>query len=113
MTNLISTRWTCQNCGAAFISTPPDSGLCRDCTVTRLREIFHGPPRVVLSATQSDCLRDMLADAIAYRRADAAWCPRCQGSPLEDCGEHSLALSLIEAYKQLAGDLGEDIRDDS
>jgi len=112
VTDLISTAWTCQQCGAAFISTPPDSGLCRDCTVIRLRDIFRGPPRVVLSAAQSACLRAMLADAIAYRCADAAWCPRCQGSPLEDCPEHSAAWTLTEAYRQLARDLGEDIADD-
>ena len=29
--NLISTTWSCQRCGAAFISTPPDNGLCDDC----------------------------------------------------------------------------------
>ena len=88
MTDLISTGWTCQQCSAAFISTPPDTGLCRDCTVTRLGEIFYGPPRVVVAAGQSDCLRHMLADAIAYRRALS----RLEPGPRE--------------YKQLARDLG-------
>ena len=26
--DLISTSWTCQRCGAALISTPPEDGLC-------------------------------------------------------------------------------------
>jgi len=29
--NLISTSWSCQRCGAAFISTPPEHGLCDQC----------------------------------------------------------------------------------
>ncbi len=29
--NLISTSWSCQRCGGAFISTPPGDGLCPDC----------------------------------------------------------------------------------
>jgi rubredoxin len=24
-------RWACQNCGDAYISEPPDSGLCATC----------------------------------------------------------------------------------
>src|SRR5262249_16385364 len=30
--NLISTSWSCQRCGAAYISTPPEHGLCGQCT---------------------------------------------------------------------------------
>ena len=29
--NLIGTSWSCQRCGAAFISTPPEHGLCGQC----------------------------------------------------------------------------------
>ena len=29
--NLISTSWSCARCGAAFISTPPEHGLCDQC----------------------------------------------------------------------------------
>lgn len=28
---LISTSWSCNRCGAAFISTPPDPTLCEGC----------------------------------------------------------------------------------
>jgi hypothetical protein len=28
---LISTSWSCARCGAAFISTPPEHGLCDQC----------------------------------------------------------------------------------
>ena len=31
--NLISTSWSCQRCGAAFISTPPEHGLCDQCLI--------------------------------------------------------------------------------
>ena len=178
--NLISTSWSCQRCGAAYISTPPGHGLCGQCIedlealaqaslsesvscpsgggpvcpdcgdamatvlvpvpvpapgsvteqVNRLiagyrahRQDITGPrpgyarPRqpdqasgsaqVVLTASQSDCLRDMLTDAITYRSAPAEGCPCCQGSPAEMCQEHSPAWSVIQAYRQLAADLGE------
>ena len=29
--NLISTSWSCARCGAAFICTPPEHGLCDEC----------------------------------------------------------------------------------
>jgi hypothetical protein len=183
--NLISTSWSCQRCGAAYISTPPEHGLCDQCLddlealapaslsesvscpscggpvcpdcgdamatvlvpmpvpapesvteqVNRLiagyrahrqeltaprpdhAQLGH-PDRapwsalVVLTATQSECLRDMLADAIAYHSAPADGCPRCQGTPAELCPEHSPAWSVIQAYRQLAADLGEVTGDD-
>lgn len=108
MTNIISTPWTCQRCGAAYISAPPDTGICGDCTVTQLRGIFFGPvPSLpALTAEQADCVRRMLADATAYRAADASWCPRCQGTPSEDCPEHARHQNLILEYRQLAQELG-------
>jgi hypothetical protein len=178
--NLISTSWSCQRCGAAYISTPPVHGLCDQClddleavaqaslsesvscpscggpvcpdcgdamatvlvpvpvpapesvTEQAARLIAgyrahrpelpgprpdHAPPQdldrapgsvqVVLTASQSDCLRDMLADAIAYQSGRADGCPYCKGSPAELCQEHSPAASVIQAYEQLAADLGE------
>ena len=182
--NLISTSWSCQRCGAAYISTPPEHGLCGPCLddleavaqvslsesvscpscggpvcpdcgdamatvlvpvpvpapesvteqVNRLiagyrahRQEITGPrpdhtpghpdrapgsALVVLTATQSECLRDMLADAIAYQSAPADGCPRCQGTPAEQCPGHSPAWSVIQAYRQLAADLGEVTGDD-
>jgi DNA-directed RNA polymerase subunit RPC12/RpoP len=29
---LASTSWSCARCGAAFVSTPPEHGLCEQCT---------------------------------------------------------------------------------
>jgi len=29
--DLISTSWSCVRCGAAFLSIPPEHGLCEDC----------------------------------------------------------------------------------
>jgi hypothetical protein len=29
--DLISTSWSCDRCGAAFIGIPPEHGLCEDC----------------------------------------------------------------------------------
>jgi hypothetical protein len=182
---LISTSWSCQRCGAAFISTPPEHGLCDQCIVdlealartslpetpacplcggpvcpdcgdamvtvlvptpiptaasvaeqvdrliagyrahrqqvtglpgdrapAMLPDPTPGSARVVLTANQSDCLRDMLADAIAYNSAVAARCPRCQGTPAELCEQHSPAWSVIQAYRRLAADLGEATDDD-
>ena len=183
--NLISTSWSCQRCGAAYISTPPEHGLCGPCLddleavaqvslsesvscpscggpvcpdcgdamatvlvpvpvpapesvteqVNRLiagyrahRQDITGPhpdhalpqhpdqppasAQAVLTASQSDCLRDMLADAIAHQSAPADGCPRCQGTPAEQCPEHSPAWSQVQAYRQLAADLGEVTGDD-
>ncbi len=28
---LLGTGWTCKQCGAAYIGTPPDDGLCEAC----------------------------------------------------------------------------------
>jgi hypothetical protein len=109
VTNIISTPWTCQRCGAAYISAPPDTGICRDCTVTQLRDIFYGPPtpaHLALTSEQAVLLQRMLGDATAYRAADASWCPRCQGTPAEDCHEHARTQTLILEYRQLAADLG-------
>jgi hypothetical protein len=177
--NLIRTSWSCQRCGAAYISTPPEHGLCDQCLddldalaqaslsesvscpscggpvcpdcgdamatvlvpvpvpapeavteqVNRLIAGYRahrqetglrpdhaqprhqarspGPALVVLTASQSECLYDMLADAIAHQSAPADSCPRCQGNPAELCQEHSPAWSVIQAYRQLAADLGE------
>jgi hypothetical protein len=177
--DLISTSWSCQRCGAAYISTPPAHGLCDQCLddldavaqaslpvnvscpscggpvcpdcgdamatvlvpvpvpapesvteqVNRLiagyrahRQELAGPrtdhaqpghpdqapasAQPMLTASQSDCLRDMLADAIAHRSAPADGCPRCQGTRAEQCPEHSPAWSQVQAYRQLAADLG-------
>ncbi len=103
--DLISTSWSCARCGAAFISTPPDSGLCDDCTVMSLREIFYGLARTPLSASQADWLRDMATDAIAYRNAQTGTCPACQGTATEACGDHTAQWSRIQAYRQLGRDL--------
>lgn len=107
--NLISTSWSCARCGAAFISTPSDSGLCRNCAVVTLREIFYGPAQIALTASQSDCLHNMLADATAHRSADTTGCPHCQGTPAETCAEHAPEWTRIEAYRQLVTDLGEKV----
>jgi len=98
---VISTSWSCARCGAAYISTPPDSGLCDDCTVRSLRDIFYGAGRTFLSATQSDCLHDMLTDAIAYRRAQTAACPECRATG-QECPAHYGEQTRIDAYRQLA-----------
>ena len=43
--NLISTSWSCQRCGAAFISTPPEHGLCDQClTELELSSGWHRSP---------------------------------------------------------------------
>ena len=53
---------------------------------------------IILTATQEDCLSDMLRDASEHVRAT------CLDAPApEACGD---CLSLIQAYRDLADDLG-------
>jgi hypothetical protein len=54
---LISTSWSCDRCGAAFIGIPPEHGLCEDCLN-------------VLEAQMS-----------------APTCPACGGPVCVDCGQ--------------------------
>jgi hypothetical protein len=96
----------CPRCGAHLIEiSGPSSGRviqqCRACAWS----VTWEAPQLVLTAVQSDCLADMAADAIAYRRAAAAGCPHCGQSPAEECLEHSPDQAQIEAYRQLAADL--------
>ena len=98
---VISTSWSCARCGAAYISIPPENGLCDDCTVRTLREIFFGTRQIMLNAADTDCLHDMLTDAIAYRRGQSADCNACRATG-QECPEHCGEQTRIEAYQQLA-----------
>jgi hypothetical protein len=40
---LISTSWSCQRCGAAYISAPPDHGICDQC-IAELDALFRLAP---------------------------------------------------------------------
>jgi hypothetical protein len=96
----------CPACGAYLIEiSGPSSGRviqqCRACAWS----VTWAAPQLVLTAQQSDCLADMLADAIAYRRAAATGCPHCRQCPAGDCPEHSLGHAQIESYRQLVADL--------
>jgi hypothetical protein len=96
----------CPACGAHLIEI---SGPFSDRVIQQCRacawSVTWAVSRVVLTAPQSDCLADMAADAIAYRRAAATGCPHCRQAPAEDCPEHSPDHALIEAYRQLSADL--------
>ena len=87
-------------------AAPPDQPPRPDPAPPRHPDRAPASALVVLTASQSDCLRDMLAVAITYHGA-AAGCPICQGIPAERCDEHSPAWSVIQAYRQLAANLGE------
>jgi hypothetical protein len=96
----------CPACGAYLIEISSASSdrviqQCRACAWS----VTWAAPQLVLTAAQSDCLADMAADAVAYRRAAAAGCPHCRQSLAADCPEHSPDHALIEAYRQLAADL--------
>jgi predicted amidophosphoribosyltransferase len=60
--DLISTSWSCQRCGGAFISTPPEYGLC------------------------DQCLRDLHTLAQAAQPPSLP-CPQCGGPVCPDCGD--------------------------
>jgi hypothetical protein len=98
----------CPACGAYLveISGPSSSRVIQQCRACAW-SVTWAAPRLVLTAAQADCLADMAADAIAYRRATATatGCQHCRQAPAEDCPEHSPDHALIEAYRQLAADL--------
>ena len=96
----------CPACGTHLteISGPCSTQViqqCRSCAWS----VTWAAPQLALTAVQSDCLADMAADAIAYRRAAATGCPHCRRAPADDCPEHSPDYALIESYRQLAADL--------
>jgi hypothetical protein len=96
----------CPRCGAHLteISGPSSTRVIQQCRACAW-SVTWATPQLVLTAVQSDCLADMAADAIAYRRAAATGCPHCRQSPAEDCPEHSPDHAQIEAYRQLTADL--------
>jgi hypothetical protein len=96
----------CPICGARLIeiSGPSSDRVIQQCRACAW-SVTWAAPQLVLTASQSDCLADMAADAIAYRRAAATGCPHCGQSPAADCPEHSPGHALIESYRQLVADL--------
>jgi hypothetical protein len=64
---LISTSWSCARCGAAFISTPPEHGLCDRC-LDELEALLQLAP----IASQP--------------------CPMCGGPVCGDCGKALITL---------------------
>ena len=96
----------CPRCGAHLTEISGSSSdrviqQCRACAWS----VTWAASQLVLTAAQADCLADMAADAIAYRRAVTSGCPHRRQSPAADCPEHSPDHALIEAYGQLAADL--------
>jgi hypothetical protein len=64
---LISTSWSCARCGAAFISTPPEHGLC------------------------DQCLDDLEA-LLQLAPIASQPCPTCGGPVCADCGKALITL---------------------
>jgi hypothetical protein len=67
-----STSWACTRCGAAFIGTPPEHGLCDQCladleAIARLAPIANQP------------------------------CPLCGGPVCADCGKALVTLLPVPA----------------
>ena len=85
--NLISTSWSCQRCGGAFISTPPEHGLCGQC-ITDLEN-----PRQAGPEAQQPC-------------------PQCGGPVCADCGQALITLiptapaGLRKPVREVTGDDG-------
>jgi hypothetical protein len=71
----------CPRCGARLIeiSGPSSDRVIQQCRACAW-SVTWAAPQLVLTAAQSDCLADMAADAIAYRRAAATGCPHCRQS---------------------------------
>ena len=70
--NLISTSWSCQRCGAAFVSTPPEHGLC------------------------DQCVADLEALA-RTSQSQAPTCMECGGPVCPCCGQRMTLLVLVPA----------------
>jgi len=66
--NVISTSWSCVRCGAAYVSTPPETGLC------------------------DQCIADLEALAAIQAFAAPQPCPACGGAVCADCGRALLLL---------------------
>jgi hypothetical protein len=96
----------CPRCGARLteISGPSSDRVIQQCRACAW-SVTWAAQQLVLNASQSDCLADMAADAIAYRCAAATGCPRCRQGPAADCPEHSPCHAQIESYRQLFADL--------
>jgi hypothetical protein len=75
--DLISSSWSCRRCGAAFIGTQPEHGLCDDC-ITGLETLAH--------ATQPD----------------AHTCPLCGGPICGDCGQRMTLYIPLPATEYAA-----------
>jgi hypothetical protein len=87
---LISTPWSCARCGAAFISIPPEHGLCEDCL------------------------------AVLEAQITAPDCPACGGPVCIDCGQrvvlavpvpwplatHPVATQPAPTAEEVSGDGG-------
>ena len=96
----------CPRCGSHLIeiSGPSSDRVIQQCRACAWSVIWAAP-QLVLTASQSDRLAEMAADAIASRRVAATGCPHCRQAPARDCPEHSPDHAQIEAYRQLAADL--------
>ena len=72
----------CPACGAHLIeiSGPSSTRVIQQCRACAW-SVTWAAAQLVLTAAQSDCLTDMAADAIAYRRAAATGCPHCRQAP--------------------------------
>jgi hypothetical protein len=84
--NIVSTSWSCARCDAAFISTPPEHGLC------------------------DQCLADLEALAALEVFASPRPCPTCGGPVCADCGKALLmlvpGLGLAERPREVSPDGG-------
>lgn len=84
----------------------PEHTAAITAAVKALNTKLGGPAStVILTASQSDCFTDMLADAISYREP-AGQCNDCDEHPASLCGEHAADLDRTDAYLALARDLG-------
>ena len=81
--NLIRTSWSCQRCGAAYISTPPEHGLCDQC----------------------------ITDLTTHARGslpDGTTCPSCGGPVCPDCGD-ALVTVLVPVPIPAPGSVTEQV----
>ena len=81
--NPTSTSWRCQQCGATFVSVPPEHGLCDQC-ITDLTTVA----------------RDSVPDS--------TMCPSCGGPVCPDCGD-ALVTVLVPVPIPAPGSVTEQV----
>jgi len=104
--NLVRISWSCARCGAAYISTPPEHGLCDQCladleSLAEQNILIGGEPGGTKSAVFV-----VAVDQLAYLGSSP--CPICGGPVCADCGKALIPLLPGLDPDEHAGEVSDD-----